>query len=237
MIRPLISCIIPVYNGARYLAEALGSIVAQTYRPLEIVVVDDGSVDGTQELVTSCGYQVQYWRQTNAGPASACNQGLRVSQGEMVAFLEQDDLWHPEKLERQWARFRARSELDFCVTHIQNFWAPELSREEERFRGHRRARPVPGYVTQTLLARRSTFQKVGPFNPALRFSHATEWFLRANEREAFGELLGDVLVYRRLHEANASRREGHTSRDEYLRLIKSTLDRRRKEHLYSTSLW
>src|SRR5262245_8446296 len=121
MVRPLISCIDPVYNGVRYLREALGSIEAQTYRPLEIVIVDDGSIDRTRELVASCGYNLQYYWQANAGPASACNHGLRVSQGELVAFLEQDDLWHPEKLERQWARFQVSPKLDLCVTHIQNF--------------------------------------------------------------------------------------------------------------------
>jgi glycosyltransferase involved in cell wall biosynthesis len=226
--QPLISCIVPVYNGARYLREALSSIAAQTYRSLEIVVVDDGSVDGTRELVASCGYDVQYYWQTNAGPASACNQGLHVSQGELIAFLEQDDLWHPEKLERQWARFRAEPELDFSVTHIRNFWTPELRQEEEHFRGHRRAGPVPGYVVQTLLARRLTFQKIGGFNPVLRFSHGMDWFLRADEQGAVSELLSDVLVYRRLHEANISRKEGRASRDEYLRLLKTTLDRKRR---------
>src|SRR5439155_16624014 len=156
--KPLISCIIPVFNGEKYLAEALDSIRAQTYRPIEIIVVDDGSTDGTRELVASYGDQVRYLWQPNSGPATDRNQGLSAASGEFVAFLDADDLWHPEKLERQMARFDARPDLDVCVAHVQNFWIPELREEEARFRDHRVSRSLPGYDTETLLARHNFFE-------------------------------------------------------------------------------
>jgi glycosyltransferase involved in cell wall biosynthesis len=227
---PLVSCIVPVFNGEGYLREALDSILAQTYRPMEIIVADDGSTDGTAALVADYGGQVRYLFQPNAGTAAACNLGLTAAQGDFVAFLAADDLWHPEKLSRQISRFQARPDLDLCVTHVQNFWIPELQEEAERFRHHRIAQPLPGYVPQTLLARRALFERVGNFNAALRHADATDWFLRAAERGAVMELLRDVLVYRRLHQRNLSRQMASTSRGEYLNLVKAALDRRRSEN-------
>jgi glycosyltransferase involved in cell wall biosynthesis len=223
----LISCIVPVFNGELYLAEALESILKQSYRPLEIIVVDDGSSDGTAAVVQRYGDRVRYLRQNNSGPATARNLGLSAVQGDFVAFLDADDLWHAEKLERQMARFEARADLDISVAHVQNFWIPELRDEEERFRDHRVAKPLPGFVTETLLTRRSFFEAIGPFNTELRHGDSTEWYLRAAERGAVMELLPDVLAFRRLHQANRSRLLASNSRDEFLKIVKAVIDRRR----------
>lgn len=224
----LISCIIPVYNGERYLREAIDSILAQTYRPLEIIVVDDGSTDGTADVAASYGARLDYVRQSNAGPAAARNRGLSLAQGEFVAFLDADDLWHPEKLACQMARFQARPELSICVTHVQNFWIPELKEEAERFRKHRISRPMPGYVTQALLAKRTLFDTVGQFNTALKHGDVKDWLLRAADQRAQMELLPDVLVYRRMHRSNYSRNVP-SSLDAHLRIVKASLDRRRRD--------
>src|SRR5438093_12571348 len=109
MKQSMISCVVPVFNGERYLAEALESILEQSYRPLEIIVADDGSTDGTRAVVAHYGTQVRYLWQPNSGPAAARNLGLSAARGEFVAFLDADELGHPEKLERQMARFAARS--------------------------------------------------------------------------------------------------------------------------------
>ena len=225
---PLISCAIPVFNCERYLAEALDSILAQTYRALEIIVADDGSTDGTAQVVASYGDRIRYLWQSNAGPAAAQNLALAAVQGQFVAFLDADDLWHPEKLARQMARFRARPELDLCVAHIQNFWVPELAEEAERLRDHRIAQPLPGYTSVTLLAKRCLFEAVGPFDSRLQHGSGLDWFLRAAEHGAVMELLPDVLVYRRLHEANRSRHLADNSRDAHVRILKASLDRRRR---------
>jgi glycosyltransferase involved in cell wall biosynthesis len=226
---PLISCIVPVFNGERYLAEALDSIFAQTYRPLEIIIADEGSTDRTAEIVATFADQVRYLKQNNAGPAAARNLGIRVASGEFIAFLDADDLWHPEKLSRQTARFAARPELSYCVAHVQNFWIPELRQEEKRFCEQRISKPLPGYVTSTLPVRRDFFDAVGPFNAALHHADDTDWFLRARERGGGMELLPDVLLYRRLHADNLSRVRASQSREQYLEVIKAVLDRRRQK--------
>ena len=225
---PLISSIVPVFNGERYLKEALDSIRAQTYRPLEIIVADDGSTDGTAAVMAGSGSEVRYLFQPNAGPAAARNLGLSTARGAFVAFLDHDDLWHPEKLARQMARFQARPDLDVCVTHARNVWSPDLTEAAVRYREHPRfAQALPGYVTSTLLARRTLFEEVGQFSPVLQHADGTEWFLRATDRGAAMELLPDVLTYHRLHRDNLSRRLAAASRDEYLQIVKAILDRRR----------
>jgi glycosyltransferase involved in cell wall biosynthesis len=227
---PLVSCIVPVLDGERYLRESLDSILGQTYAPLEAIVADDGSTDGTAALVAAYGDRVRYLFQPNAGPAAACNLGLGAARGEFVAFLAADDLWHPEKLARQMARFAARPELDLSLAHLSNFWMPEVAEEARRFEHERLARPVPGYTCVTLLARRALFERVGGFDPALQHGVDFEWFLRAGEHGAVMELLPDVLVFRRLHRDNRSRRLAADSRDTFVRLVKHSLDRRRRLH-------
>ena len=93
----LISCIVPVYNGERYLGETVDSILAQTYQPLETIVVDDGSTDGTATVAASYGQRVRYFWHANQGTAAARNLGLNATEDEFVAFLDADDLWRPEK--------------------------------------------------------------------------------------------------------------------------------------------
>ncbi len=228
----LISCIVPVYNGEKYLAAALDSILAQTYRPVEVIVVDDGSTDRTQFIAASYGEAVRYLSQPNAGSPHARNLGVRSARGEFIGFLDADDLWHRKKLTRQMARFEARPELDLCVTHLQRFWVPQLQNERQRFAGHRFAERLPGYVTQTLLARRRLFDSVGYFDTSRRLGDPMDWFLRAAEQGAAMELLPDLLVYQRMHENNLSvetgtRRMKPPMQDSILHVVKASLDRRR----------
>ncbi|MCL5998016.1 MAG: glycosyltransferase [Chloroflexi bacterium] len=98
---PHVSVIIPTYNRARLVRDTLDSVLAQTYRDLEIVVVDDGSSDDTAAVVTAYSAPVRYLRQQNAGQAAARNTGIRAAGGEFIAFLDDDDVWLPQKLEQQ----------------------------------------------------------------------------------------------------------------------------------------
>ena len=225
----LISCIVPVFNGERFLKEALDNIFKQSYRPLEVIVVDDGSSDGTKAIATSYGDKVRYLWQTNAGPWVARNLGIRSTNGEFVAFLDADDLWHSEKLARHMAQFQERPELDVSVCMIQNFWVPELLEEERKFRDDRRSKPIPGYSCPGIVVRRSQFKNVGFFDKDLRHAAATDWFLRASRKGTVVELLPETLVFRRIHQLNRSRVHASNSRDEYLELLQTHLKERRQE--------
>lgn len=223
----LVSCIVPVFNGERYLDEALRSLLAQTAGPPEVIVVDDGSTDATAEILASYADRVRAVRQENAGPATARNRGLRLARGQLISFLDSDDLWEPAKLERQLAFLAARPEVHACVTHAQNFWIPELQSEAETFREHRIAKPMPAFLASTLLARRAIFDRVGGFDETLRFGDSTDWFLRAARCGVKVAMLPEVLYSRRIHERNRSRVHGPNSREEFLALVKRHLDERR----------
>ena len=124
-----VSCVIPVFNGERFLAAAIDSVLAQSLSEIEIIVVDDGSTDGTRDVLDRFGARVVYIHQANAGPASARNNGIRHASGEFIAFLDSDDLWHPEKTVIQLSRFATRANLAICTAHMQNFWAAEVAHE------------------------------------------------------------------------------------------------------------
>ncbi len=224
--KPLVSCIVPVFNGERYLAEALDSIFAQTWRPVEVIVVDDGSTDGSAQIAAGYGAEVSYIHQANAGPAAARNRGLDAARGEFIAFLDADDLWHKEKLVRQMAHFDARPELDLCSAHVENFWSPDVKREKDRPGDGGLAKTQPG-VTHAIVARRALFDRIGPFDATLVHRDAMEWLSRAMDAGAVMETLADVLVFRRIHRNNMSWRRGDDDRDELLRSVKTILDRRR----------
>jgi glycosyltransferase involved in cell wall biosynthesis len=229
MTRLLVSCVVPVFNGEAYLREALDSILGQTYPHVEPIVVDDGSTDGTEAIARAYGDRVRYVGQANAGPAAARNAGIEASSGDLVAFLDADDLWHPEKLRLQVARFDERAGLDVCLAHIRNFWMPELREEELEQSEHFRARPLPGYSSVTMAARRKIFERVGMYSTALKHGADADWFGRAEEAGAVFEVLPEVLVERRLHAGNRSRQWAARSQEEILRTMKAMVERRRAQ--------
>jgi glycosyltransferase involved in cell wall biosynthesis len=234
MNKPVISCIVPVYNGERFLGEALESILCQTYQNIEVIVVDDGSTDGTESMARKYSRRVRYHYQSNAGAPAARDEGIRLSTGELVAFLDADDLWHSEKLEHQWTRFAAKPELDLCFTHVEHFWVAEMEDEAKQFQNHRLSQRLPSYLTQALLVRRNIFKQVGTFNVGLKFADAKDWILRAAHQGAVMEMLPEVLWYRRMHQGNHSmesdtRQMTKQMQEALLQVVRSSLLRRRAQ--------
>lgn len=226
----LVSCIIPVFNGERFLEASIDSVLGQTWKDLELIVVDDGSTDGTPGILKGYGDRIVAIRQDNAGPAAARNLGLARATGAFIAFNDADDLWVEDKLERQMAAFSADADLGFCVGHAQNFWEPELAHEAEQYDGHYRSRPIAAYVSTTLCVRRTVIDRVGRLDPTLGHGDSADWFLRAERLGIRGRLLPEVLLHRRLHRDNRSRQSAAASRDEFLAILKERLDRRRSLH-------
>lgn len=220
---------VATFNSGRFVRAAIDSILAQTHAPLEVIVVDGDSNDDTVEQAAGYGEPVRVVRMADESPPATRNRGIAEARGELIGFLDGDDLWHPEKLERQLARFRERPELQCSVTHAQSFWEEELAAEAERLRDHPRADPVAGYATTSLLARREVFSIVGPLDERLWYADSTEWFLRAREAGIVIELIDDVLVRHRMHDRNLSRRGTAASRNEYLTLLRRSIAARGSE--------
>lgn len=221
-----VTCILPVYNGERFLAEALDSVLDQNVSDLEVLVVDDGSTDCTAAILDRYGPKIRVVRQENLGVSPARNRGLDEAGSEYIAFQDCDDLWMPGKLARQLAAFEERPELDLCLGMVQNFWMDELAAEERAYRGSSFAAPAPGYLLQALVARRSAFERVGRFDTTLGVGEDNDWFLRARDAGLVEEMIPDVLVRRRLHLNNLTR-DDLASRDAILANMKASLDRRR----------
>ena len=124
---PRVTCVIPVFNGERYLSAAIESVLNQTTGAPEIIVVDDGSTDSTALVARQFAGHVRYLCQSNSGPASARNHGVEAAAGEFIAFLDADDLWTARKTQLQLARFAANPDLAVCMAHMQNFLSEDAN--------------------------------------------------------------------------------------------------------------
>jgi glycosyltransferase involved in cell wall biosynthesis len=222
MTAPLVSVMIGVYNAERYLGEAIDSVLAQTHRPLELIVVDDGSDDGSADVARSYGDAVRYAYQENAGNGAARNHAVSLASGELFAFLDADDRFVPDKLERQLAM------LDVVFGHVREFVSPELTVEErERVRPPAPA-PQPWTAPNLMLVKRKAFERVGPFSETLKVGVTVDWYARATEAGLRSTMLPEVLLERRLHLTNNGLRE-RDSRQQYVHVLKAALDRRRAQ--------
>jgi glycosyltransferase involved in cell wall biosynthesis len=219
--RPLVSAVIPAFNGARFIRAALDSVLAQEYSPVEILVVDDGSFDNTADIVAACP-GVRLLRQRNRGVAVARNIGVRCARGEFIAFLDQDDLWTPEKLRLQVDALLRQPELGYILCRQRAFLEPGCERPdyltEEQYRNE------GGRFLGMMLARKSLFLDVGFFHPGFRIASDAEWFFRAQEKRIPSLTIPQVLLQRRIHQGNHSYQDGRAELAEVVRL---SLQRRR----------
>jgi len=221
----LISVIIPVFNGERYLAESIESVLIQPYRPMEIIIVDDGSTDNTRTIARQ--YEsVRYLFQPNAGLSAALNSGVTNATGSLYAFLDADDIWTENKLSLQMALFAREPEMDVVFGHHQTFLSPELMRNSKTdISGD--SEILPGWFKGTMLIKRKSFWKVGLFDTQWILGDFIDWYKRATEKELRMFMLPDVLLKRRIHGNNESYRERHAQKD-YVRIMKASLDRQRR---------
>jgi glycosyltransferase involved in cell wall biosynthesis len=119
--RPLVSVLINNYNYARYLGEAIDSALAQTYHPAEVIVVDDGSTDGSRDIIASYGSRIVSIAKQNGGQASAFNAGFAASKGDIICFLDSDDLFLPEKLSSVVKIFEDQPQIGWCFDTVRQF--------------------------------------------------------------------------------------------------------------------
>lgn len=211
-ITPLISVIIPVYNGSKYIQQAIDSILNQTYSNYEIIIIDDGSTDDTREKLQSYRSKIRYLYQENQGSAAARNLGIELAKGELIAFLDSDDYWYtPEKLEKQVAYFNGNPSLgcintgwrivDGAGQHIKTVqpWhkAPKLDLETWL-----RKKCVR---TSAMVFRKEWLEKVGGFDEELRQSHDVDLMLRLSLMGCETVWLKEETVCYRQHEENTTK--------------------------------
>ncbi|HEX2578231.1 MAG TPA: glycosyltransferase, partial [Aquihabitans sp.] len=201
-----------------YLAAALGSIRDQTVPPAEVIVVDDGSTDGSGELAAACGARVV--SQPPTGYASAVNRGVSEASGDVLAFLDADDLWAPEALACRAARLVAPDQPDVVVGVTQNFASPDLGEDEAAtIRIH--LRPFRAEVPAAALVRASTFAHVGPFDEGLRTGAAIDWISRARLAGISFAHVDDVVLRRRIHAANLGRSMAADRNADLLKIVRA----------------
>jgi len=231
--QPLISCLVPLFNAEDYVAEALDSILAQTYRNTEVIVVDDGSADRSADVVRGYGERsVRLVSQINTGLGGARNACLRQARADFIAYLDADDIWHPQKLELQMRVFDAQPDTDICYGYAQNFWVDELDAERRKYGDWVLAGPVRTLNLGTSLLRREVFESCGPFDAALNESADKHWVMRIDEAGLTTRCIPDIIMYRRLHRQNLTRRMDDDDRTNMVNLLKATLDRRRRAGMY-----
>jgi len=166
---PKVSVVIPTYNSAPYIAKTLESVFVQTYKDYEVIIVDDGSTDDTREVLKPFLHRIRYIYQDNRGPAAARNMGIRLAEGEYIAFLDSDDRWLPEKLRLQVEHLTSNPEVGLVYTDIG------IIESGPRAVNYAKVRKHSGFVfwellgtnfipTTTVMVRRECFEKLGPLD-------------------------------------------------------------------------
>jgi glycosyltransferase involved in cell wall biosynthesis len=222
----LVSVIVGAYNGARYIGETIESVLAQTYRPFELVVVDDASEDTTGDIARSFGPDVKVvTRTTRGGIGGARNSGLEAADGAYFTFLDADDRVPPEKLSLQTTAFEENPDVDIVFGHVTEFVSPDVSPDEAA----RLREPAHNVVWRTpnlMLVKRDSFYRVGPFSTEIKVGIGVDWIARASDLGLKMLDIPEVVLERRLHGDNNGIRE-RDSRTHYLRVLKASIDRRR----------
>jgi glycosyltransferase involved in cell wall biosynthesis len=222
----LVSVIIPVYNGERFLADAIQSVLVQTFRPMEIIVVDDGSTDKSAIIAKSFP-DLHYTYQLHQGLASALNHGVKIASGAFLSFLDADDMWVSEKLSSQMSIMDQNPDIDIVFGHHCRFNNSEIgSLAKEKI--NPLEKPLPGYFKGTALIRRESFWRIGLFDTSLKLGDFIDWFSRANEQHLKIIMLPEIVLLRRVHGDNTSFRR-KDNRSDYIRIVKAALDRRRQK--------
>ena len=233
---PVVSVIIPAHNAGTFVAETLDSALAQTMRDFEVIVVDDGSADGTAEILARYGDRIRVERQSAGGPSRARNRGAELARGEWLAFLDADDLWRRDKLGRQLQAVAADPEVELVHTGTENFG--DLSRigkyrETPSERGCLfEALLLRGnfLTTSSVLIRTETFRRLGGFDEQLRVCEDWDLWLRFSAEGGIMNALSEPLTLYRVH-PSLSNRDFRGMKDGALRAVGRALDHPRARHL------
>jgi glycosyltransferase involved in cell wall biosynthesis len=220
----MISVVIPVNNGAKFLAAALSSIMRQTYHPSEVIVVDDGSTDASPDIAAEFGPPIRVLRCEHRGAACALNVGIAEARGELLTFLDADDLWADDNLECQSEALRSDSSIDAVFGRVVQFTDLDC-RVSEPNEIRQRSKSFVGINKISMLIRRASFDRIGPFNETV-IADFPEWYARALCSGIRIKCLESVVAFRRVHRNNTTRLQRESIEDDYLRLIRKLVTQR-----------
>ncbi|MBB6309808.1 glycosyltransferase family 2 protein [Xanthobacter tagetidis] len=220
-----VSVLIACWNAQAYIGEAIRSALDQDPAPAELIVVDDGSTDASADVAGAIG-GVTLLRQANQGVGAALNAAAAQASGDVLAFLDADDLWCPGKLAAQTAALAAEPELDAVFGHMAPFASPDLP-EQERAGLRIGTAAEPGFVKGTMLLRRAAFERLGSFNETRLFADFIAWYAQACIAGFHWRMLDHLVLLRRIHGANMGRRERPRQREDYLGIMKALIDAKR----------
>lgn len=215
------TAVIPAYNAEAFIGEALESILTQSVPPDRVIVVDDGSTDGTADVVRAFGGAVEYVRQDNTGPGGATTRGFAMVTSPWIATVDADDLWLPNKIERQFDFIEANPEVAGVFGRIAEFEGSAGSEVDEN-------RAYDGWSRTTMLLRADVAHEAGPLvDDASKLGEMIDWMARIREAGHKLAMLPEVLSLRRLHPHSLSRRSRADLAKAYLATARAAMMRRR----------
>jgi glycosyltransferase involved in cell wall biosynthesis len=221
---PSIAIVIPVYNGAAYLAEALRSVLVQeACRITSIIVVDDGSTDTTTSIAAAHPSPVRLIRQIHSGAATARNRGLAAATEDYIGYLDADDLLPPHSVAVRAAALDSDPTLDAAIGLVTQFISPDLDTSAAA-RLHVPDHPMKGPLLGAMLFRRRLFERVGAFDTDLAHGDFIDWYLRARAAGMASYQLDTVVLQRRVHGTNLTLRD-KAGRKDYLTVVRRHLAR------------
>ncbi|MEL6930143.1 MAG: DUF1919 domain-containing protein [Cyanobacteria bacterium J06600_6] len=223
----LVSVIIPVYNGAEFLAQAVAHVLKQDYHPLEIVIVDDGSTDDTAKIARQLANKVRYFYQDNQGPAAARNFGIGQAKGNIIAFLDVDDLWSDNKLQLQLDCLKQHPEVDIIQGMIIKQLIMPDKFKQDNFQVAKISQPYHYILLGSCIYRKSLFTSVGLFDETMYLGDDVDWFVRAWEHRVRKHLIDDVTLFYRHHNNNITKGK-NLIESGFVRVYKKHLDRKRQ---------
>lgn len=221
-----VSVVIAAYNAEAYIAEAIESVLGQTVPPGEVIVVDDGSRDGTRSVLDRFGSRIVALTQENSGQAVAVNKGLARARGELIGFCDADDLWTARKLEMQLALLEHDRSVEAAFGKVQQFVSPDVP-EADRARLRPAIEIMPGELKQCMLIRRVALKRIGPFDESLPATFFIAWLGRAKQNGLKIAHVDDVVVQRRLHLGNGGRTNTDAQNLQTLMALRQAIKARR----------
>jgi glycosyltransferase involved in cell wall biosynthesis len=221
-----ISVIIAAYNAEGTLAETLASVLSQTLLPDEIIVVDDGSTDHTAKVAAAASNSIRVIGQTNRGPAAALNMGVKLATGDLLSFIDADDLWERDKLAIQTRALAEQIELDGVASHVTNFFCPSNDQETNK-RYRLPDGPEPCWLLGAMLLRRHCFQRCDAFAENLWVGYSIDWYDRARAAGLIFGMIPNVLLHRRIRPGSLSHRSQRGDLA-MVEMARRAIERRRK---------